>query len=102
MIRFLGKLDKLARQAPVLGEAFVGAFIRTGVNIEAATQSLIFPFQDVSRHLLMPKVSGKIPSDYDGKIVEIFIEEGGDVAVGEPLFTIEIQNQLEEVEKEEV
>ena len=65
MIRFLGKLDKLARQAPVLGEAFVGAFIRTGVNIEAATQSLIFPFQDVGRHLFMPKVTGKVASDYD-------------------------------------
>ena len=57
---------------------------------------------DVLLVLESDKASMEIPSDYDGKIVEMFIEEGGDVAVGEPLFKIEIQNQLEEVEKEEV
>ena len=57
---------------------------------------------DVLLVLESDKASMEIPSDYDGKIVEIFIEEGGDVAIGEPLFTIEIQNQLEEVEKEDV
>ena len=57
---------------------------------------------DVLLVLESDKASMEIPSDYDGKIVEVFIEEGGDVAVGEPLFKIEIQNQLEEVEKEDV
>ncbi len=57
---------------------------------------------DVLLVLESDKASMEIPSDYDGKIAEIFIEEGGDVAVGEPLFKIEIQNQLEKVEKEKV
>ena len=57
---------------------------------------------DVLLVLESDKASMEIPSDYDGKIVEVFIEEGGDVATGEPLFKIEIQNQLEEVEKEDV
>ena len=57
---------------------------------------------DVLLVLESDKAAMEIPSDYDGKIVEIFIEEGGDVAIGDPLFKIEIQNQIEKVEKEEI
>lgn len=48
------------------------------------------------------KASMEIPSDYDGKIVEIFIEEGKDVLTGERLYKIETQNQLEEDTKKEI
>jgi len=57
---------------------------------------------DVLLVLESDKASMEIPSDYDGKIVEVFIEEGGDVAIGDPLFKIETQNQSEEVQKEDV
>ena len=57
---------------------------------------------DVLLVLESDKASMEIPSDYDGKIIEIFIEESGDVSVGEPLFKIETQDELEEIKKEDI
>ena len=83
---------------PDLGEGIDSAII-SEVLIGSGEQ---VKKDDVLLVLESDKASMEIPSDYDGKIVEIFIEEGGDVAVGDPLFKIETQNQLEEVQKEDV
>ena len=61
---------------------------------------------DVLLVLESDKASMEIPSDYDGKIIEVLIEEGKDVATGEPLFKIETQDspkeKIEEEPKKEV
>ena len=61
---------------------------------------------DVLLVLESDKASMEIPSDYDGKIIEVLIEEGKDVATGEPLFKIETQEspkeKIEEEPKKEV
>ena len=74
-----------------------------GEGIESATISEIplgvgeqVKKDDVLLVLESDKASMEIPSDYDGKIVEVLIEEGKDVATGEPLFKIETQGSLEE------
>ena len=74
-----------------------------GEGIESATISEIplgvgeqVKKDDVLLVLESDKASMEIPSDYDGKIVEVLIEEGKDVATGEPLFKIETQESLEE------
>ena len=56
---------------------------------------------DVLLVLESDKASMEIPSDYDGKITEVLVEEGKDVVTGEPLFKIEIQDSTkEEIEEE--
>ena len=74
-----------------------------GEGIESATISEIplgvgeqVKKDDVLLVLESDKASMEIPSDYDGKIVEVLIKEGKDVATGEPLFKIETQESLEE------
>ena len=74
-----------------------------GEGIESATISEIplgvgeqVKKDDVLLVLESDKASMEIPSDYDGKIVEVLIEEDKDVATGEPLFKIETQGSLEE------
>tara|TARA_Y100000996_G_scaffold38038_1_gene26500 strand:+ start:2584 stop:3831 length:1248 start_codon:yes stop_codon:yes gene_type:complete len=74
-----------------------------GEGIESATISEIplgvgeqVKKDDVLLVLESDKASMEIPSDYDGKIVEVLIKEGKDVATGEPLFKIETQGSLEE------
>ena len=74
-----------------------------GEGIESATISEIplgvgeqVKKDDILLVLESDKASMEIPSDYDGKIVEVLIEEGKDVATGEPLFKIETQESLEE------
>jgi Pyruvate/2-oxoglutarate dehydrogenase complex, dihydrolipoamide acyltransferase (E2) component, and related enzymes len=84
-----------------------------GEGIESATISEIplsagehVKKDDVLLVLESDKASMEIPSDYDGKLVEVLIEEGKDVATGEPLFKIEIQEgskeKIEEEPKKEV
>ena len=84
-----------------------------GEGIESATISEIplgvgehVKKDDVLLVLESDKASMEIPSDYDGKVVEILIEEGKDVVTGEPLFKIEIQDgpkeKIEEEPKKEV
>ena len=79
-----------------------------GEGIESATISEIplsagehVKKDDVLLVLESDKASMEIPSDYDGKITEVLVEEGKDVVTGEPLFKIEIQDSTkEEVEEE--
>ena len=79
-----------------------------GEGIESATISEIplsagehVKKDDVLLVLESDKASMEIPSDYDGKITEVLVEEGKDVATGEPLFKIEIQDSAkEEIEEE--
>ena len=80
-----------------------------GEGIESATISEIplsagehVKKDDVLLVLESDKASMEIPSDYDGKVVEILIEEGKDVVTGEPLFKIEIQDGLKEKVEEHV
>ena len=84
-----------------------------GEGIESATISEIplsagehVKKDDVLLVLESDKASMEIPSDYDGKVVEVLVEEGKDVATGEPLFKIEIQDspkeKIEEEPKKEV
>ena len=79
-----------------------------GEGIESATISEVpltagehVKKDDVLLVLESDKASMEIPSDYDGKIIEVLIEEGKDVVTGEPLFKIETQdNPKEEIEEE--
>ena len=79
-----------------------------GEGIESATISEVplgagehVKKDDVLLVLESDKASMEIPSDYDGKIIEVLIEEGKDVATGEPLFKIETQDSpKEEIEEE--
>ncbi len=79
-----------------------------GEGIESATISEIplsagenVKKDDVLLVLESDKASMEIPSDYDGKIIEVLVEEGKDVVTGEPLFKIEIQDSTkEEIEEE--
>ena len=84
-----------------------------GEGIESATISEIplsageyVKKDDVLLVLESDKASMEIPSDYDGKVVEVLIEEGKDVVTGEPLFKIETQDgpkeKVEEEPKKEV
>ena len=79
-----------------------------GEGIESATISEIplsageyVKKEDVLLVLESDKASMEIPSDYDGKVVEVLIEEGKDVVTGEPLFKIEIQDGLKEKVEEQ-
>ena len=79
-----------------------------GEGIESATISEIplgagehVKKDDVLLVLESDKASMEIPSDYNGKVVEVLIEEGKDVATGEPLFKIEIQDSPKEKFEEE-
>ena len=79
-----------------------------GEGIESATISEIplsagehVKKDDVLLVLESDKASMEIPSDYDGKVFEVLVEEGKDVVTGEPLFKIEIQNSPKEKIKEE-
>jgi len=74
-----------------------------GEGIESATISEVslgvgeqVKKDDVLLVLESDKASMEIPSDYDGKIIEVLIKEGEDVATGEPLFKVETQDGLEE------
>ena len=79
-----------------------------GEGIESATISEVplgagehVKKDDVLLVLESDKASMEIPSDYDGKIIEVLIEEGKDVITGEPLFKIETQDSpKEEIEEE--
>jgi len=79
-----------------------------GEGIESATISEVplgagedVKKDDVLLVLESDKASMEIPSDYDGKIIEVLIEEGKDVVTGEPLFKIETQDSpKEEIEEE--
>ena len=79
-----------------------------GEGIESATISEVplsagehVKKDDVLLVLESDKASMEIPSDYDGKITEVLVEEGKDIVTGEPLFKIEIQDSTkEEVEEE--
>ena len=79
-----------------------------GEGIESATISEVplsagehVKKDDVLLVLESDKASMEIPSDYDGKITEVLVEEGKDVVTGEPLFKIEIQDSTKEkIEKE--
>ena len=79
-----------------------------GEGIESATISEVplsagehVKKDDVLLVLESDKASMEIPSDYDGKIIEVLIEEGKDVVTGEPLFKIETRdNPKEEIEEE--
>ena len=79
-----------------------------GEGIESATISEVpltagehVKKDDVLLVLESDKASMEIPSDYDGKIIEVLIEEGKDVVTGEPLFKIETQDDpKEEIEEE--
>ena len=79
-----------------------------GEGIESATISEVplsagehVKKDDVLLVLESDKASMEIPSDYDGKITEILVEEGKDVVTGEPLFKIEIQDSTKEETEEE-
>ena len=79
-----------------------------GEGIESATISEIplsagehVKKDDVLLVLESDKASMEIPSDYDGKIIEVLIEEGKDVVTGEPLFKIETQDSPKEKIEEE-
>ena len=74
-----------------------------GEGIETATISEVplsagehVKKDDVLLVLESDKASMEIPSDYDGKITEVLVEQGKDVATGEPLFKIEIQDSTKE------
>ena len=74
-----------------------------GEGIESATISEVplgvgeqVKKDDVLLVLESDKASMEIPSDYDGKIIEVLIKEGEDVATGETLFKVETQDGLEE------
>ena len=74
-----------------------------GEGIESATISEIplsagerVKKDDVLLVLESDKASMEIPSDYDGKITEVLVEEGKDIVTGEPLFKIEIQDSAKE------
>jgi len=74
-----------------------------GEGIESATISEVplsagehVKKNDVLLVLESDKASMEIPSDYDGKIIEIMVEEGKDVVTGEPLFKIETQDSSKE------
>ena len=79
-----------------------------GEGIESATISEVplsagehVKKDDVLLVLESDKASMEIPSDYDGKITEVLVEEGKDIVTGEPLFKIEIQDSTkEEIEEE--
>ena len=79
-----------------------------GEGIESATISEVplgagehVKKDDVLLVLESDKASMEIPSDYDGKITEVLVEDGKDVITGEPLFKIEIQDSTkEEIEEE--
>ena len=79
-----------------------------GEGIESATISEVplgagehVKKDDVLLVLESDKASMEIPSDYDGKIIEVLVEEGKDVVTGEPLFKIETQDSpKEEIEEE--
>ena len=79
-----------------------------GEGIESATISEVplsagehVKKDDVLLVLESDKASMEIPSDYNGKITEVLVEEGKDVVTGEPLFKIEIQDSTkEEIEEE--
>ena len=79
-----------------------------GEGIESATISEVplsagehVKKDDVLLVLESDKASMEIPSDYDGKITEVLVEEGKDVVTGEPLFKIEMQDSTkEEIEEE--
>ena len=81
-----------------------------GEGIESATISEVplsagehVKKDDVLLVLESDKASMEIPSDYDGKITEVLVEEGKDVVTGEPLFKIEIQDSTkEEIEEETI
>ena len=75
-----------------------------GEGIESATISEIplgagehVKKDEVLLVLESDKASMEIPSDYNGKVVEVLIEEGKDVATGEPLFKIEIQDSTKQL-----
>ena len=79
-----------------------------GEGIESATISEVplsagehVKKDDVLLVLESDKASMEIPSDYDGKITEVLVEEGKDVVTGEPLFKIEIQDSTKEKIEEE-
>ena len=74
-----------------------------GEGIESATISEVplgvgeqVKKDDVLLVLESDKASMEIPSDYDGKIIEVLIKEGEDVATGEMLFKVETQDGLED------
>ena len=74
-----------------------------GEGIESATISEVplgvgeqVKKDDVLLVLESDKASMEIPSDYDGKIIEVLIKEGEDVATGETLFKVETGDDLEE------
>ena len=74
-----------------------------GEGIESATISEVplgvgeqVKKDDVLLVLESDKASMEIPSDYDGKITEVLIKEGEDVATGEALFKVETQDGFEE------
>ena len=74
-----------------------------GEGIESATISEVplgvgeqVKKDDVLLVLESDKASMEIPSDYDGKIIEVLIKEGEDVATGETLFKVETRDGLEE------
>ena len=80
-----------------------------GEGIESATISEVplsagehVKKDDVLLVLESDKASMEIPSDYDGKITEVLVEEGKDVVTGEPLFKIEIQDSAKEEIEEEI
>ena len=77
---------------PDLGEGIESATI-SEVSLGAGEQ---VKKDDVLLVLESDKASMEIPSDYDGKIIEVLIKEGEDVATGEPLFKVETQDGLEE------
>jgi len=79
-----------------------------GEGIESATISEVplsagehVKKDDVLLVLESDKASMEIPSDYDGKITEVLVEEGKDVVTGEPLFKIDIQDSTKEKIEEE-
>ena len=79
-----------------------------GEGIESATISEIplgagehVKKDDVLLVLESDKASMEIPSDYNGKVVEVLIEEGKDVSTGEPLFKMEIKDSPKEKFEEE-
>ena len=80
-----------------------------GEGIESATISEVplgvgeqVKKDDVLLVLESDKASMEIPSDYDGKIIEVLIKEGEDVATGETLFKVETLDGLEEKVEEKV
>ena len=77
---------------PDLGEGIESATI-SEVSLDVGEQ---VKKDDVLLVLESDKASMEIPSDYDGKIIEVLIKEGEDVATGEPLFKVETQDGLEE------